>query len=80
VKDFSTWKTAYDAFDRERRTMGVTGDDVYQVDGNPNSVTVYHHFDDMGAAKAFVASDRLKEVMKTTGVVGKPEIWLAHPA
>ncbi len=57
--------------------MGVTDDGVFQADGNPNSVTVYHEFDTIQAAKAFGDSPRLKEVMKNAGVVGPPNIWFA---
>ncbi len=78
VKDFGKWKAAYEAFDAERKTMGVTGHGAYQADDNPNHLTVYHHFDSMDAAKAFVASDRLKEVMESAGVVGAPDIWFAN--
>jgi hypothetical protein len=77
VTDFSTWKQAYDDFDAERTTMGVTGHGVYQADGNPNDVTIYHHFDSMEAAKAFMASPRLAEVMKGAGVQGTPTVWFA---
>lgn len=75
VKDFGEWKKAYDKFDSERKSMGVTSDGVYQADGDPNEVTVYHHFDDMSAAKAFASSPRLKEIMKEGGVTGAPDIW-----
>ena len=77
VKDFAAWKQAYDAFDAERQTMGVTGHGVYQADGDPNHVTVYHHFDSMDAAKAFMESPRLHEVMMKAGVQGTPDIWFA---
>ncbi len=75
VADFDTWKRAYDAFDAERRTMGVTGDGVYRTDGDPNNVTAYHDFDSMDAAKKFAASDRLREVMAEAGVQGEPTLW-----
>ena len=75
VEDFGTWKKAYDAFDTERKTMGVTGHGVYQLEGNPNDVTVFHKFANMNAAKTFANSDRLKEIMKGAGVVGKPDMW-----
>ena len=78
VKEFDTWKAAYDAFDVERKTMGVTSHGAYQADGNPNDVTVYHHFDSMDAAKAFADSDRLKKVMESAGVVGAPDIWFTE--
>ncbi len=77
VADFGSWKQAYDAFDAERQSMGVTGHGVYQADDNPNQVTVYHHFDSMEAAKSFATSPRLQEVMKAAGVQGTPDIWFA---
>jgi len=75
VKDFNTWKAAYDAFEAERETMGVRGHGFYQADGDPNDVTVYHDFDSMDAAKSFAGSARLKEVMEQAGVQGAPDIW-----
>lgn len=78
VSDFGKWKNAYDDFDDERKTMGVTGGGVFQADGNPNDVTVYHEFDTMQSAKAFADSARLKEVMNNAGVVGPPNIWFAN--
>lgn len=75
VADFDTWMKAYDGFDAERTSMGVTGHGVYQAEGDPNDVTVYHHFETMDAAKAFMASDRLREVMKAAGVQGEPRAW-----
>jgi hypothetical protein len=80
VKDFAAWKAAYDAFDEERRGMGVTGDGVYQADDDPNQVTVFHEFESMDAAKKFASDDRLKEVMDNAGVVGAPEVWLTERA
>lgn len=75
VKDYRSWRAAYDAFDAERKSMGVKAHGVYQADGDPNDVTVYHEFDDVDAAKKFAGSSRLKEVMAQAGVTGNPEIW-----
>jgi hypothetical protein len=80
VKDFTEWKAAYDAFDSERKSMGVTGDGVYQAEGNPNDITLYHHFGTLDAAKSFMSSPRLKEVMKEAGVEGTPDIWFTKKA
>jgi quinol monooxygenase YgiN len=80
VADFGAWKKAYDDFDAERRSMGVTGHGVYQVEGNPNDLTIYHHFDSMEAAKAFASSPRLQEVMQAAGVRGTPTIWFTTQA
>ncbi len=75
VKDFSKWRKAYDAFNAERRGMGVIGQAVYQSLDDRNDVTVYHDFKTRRRAEIFVGSDRLKEVMKDAGVKGKPKIW-----
>ena len=78
VADFTKWKQAYDDFDAERRSMGVTSDGVYQLDGQPNDVTVYHEFGTAEAAKSFAANPRLKEVMVSAGVQGTPSIWITQ--
>ena len=80
VKEFGAWKQAYDAFNAERKTMGVTDHGVYQADGNPNDVTIYHQFESMDKAKAFVGSPRLQEVMKSAGVMGEPDLWFTKKA
>ncbi len=80
VKDFPAWKNVYDSFDAERRGLGVTGEGVYQADGDPTDVTVYHHFDSMESAKAFAANPRLKEIMSEAGVTGEPTVWFTTKA
>ena len=80
VADFGAWKKAFDEFDGERQTMGVTGHGVYQAEGDANDVTLYHHFDSLDAAKAFAGSARLKEVMESAGVAGAPDIWFTEKA
>ena len=78
VRDYSAWKAAYDAFDAERQKMGVIGHGVFQSDGDPNNVTIYHDFESMDAAKEFAGSTRLKEVMAGAGVIGIADIWFTH--
>jgi hypothetical protein len=80
VKDYKKWRKAYDSFDAERPAMGVTGHAVYRSVAKPNDITVTHDFASIGEAKAFAGSSRLKEVMKSAGVVGKPTIWFAKEA
>ena len=80
VADYGKWRKAYDDFDTERRSMGVTSDGVYQLNGDSNDVTVYHEFGSAEAAKAFAASPRLKEVMANAGVEGAPTVWITQRA
>ena len=80
VSDYDTWRRAYDEFEDVRNANGVTGHGVYQLDGDPNDVTVYHHFGTIEEARAFAASERLKEAMVAAGVQGAPDIWFTHSA
>ena len=80
VRDYRVWRRAYNAFDAERRGMGVEGHAVYRAVANPNEVTVSHDFASMSKAKAFAGKPRLREVMKGAGVQGTPTIWFVKPA
>ena len=75
VADYTAWRRAYDAFDAERAGMGVTAHAVYQLEGNPNDLTISHDFATLDSAKAFANSPRLREVMQSAGVQGQPEVW-----
>ena len=80
VHDFSAWKRAYDAFDAERRSLGVRGDAVFRAAGIPNDVTAWHDFDTLEAAQSFAGSARLRQIMQDAGVAGDPQIWYAEQA
>jgi hypothetical protein len=60
--------------------MGVTDHGVFQLDGDPNDITVYHEFATLDAAKAFASSERLRETMHRAGVQGPPDIWFTTQA
>jgi hypothetical protein len=80
VEDYDTWKAAYDAFDAERQSMGVTGHAVYRSVDDGNDVTAYHDFETLEAAQHFASSARLREVMAQAGVSSEPQIWFVEEA
>lgn len=80
VSDFAHWKQAYDDFNQERAGMGVMGHAVYQAVDDANDVTVWHDFESMESARAFMGSARLKEVMEKAGVAGEPTVWFTQGA
>ena len=80
VADYSAWREAYDAFDQERRGLGVTGQAVYQSVADPNDVTAWHDFPTQEAAQAFASSPQLRDAMQHAGVQGAPEVWLTTAA
>jgi hypothetical protein len=80
VEDYPRWREGYDAFDEERRGIGVTDDGVFRGVEDPNDVTVFHDFATDDEARAFAESARLREVMGEAGVLGAPEVWFAAHA
>ena len=60
--------------------MGVKGHSVFQAVDNANDVTVWHDFESMESAQAFMDSPRLREVMNGAGVAGEPTIWFTRSA
>ena len=78
VSDFNEWKQGYDAFDATRRGLGVRNDAVFCGAENAEDVTIWHDFDDMAAAGAFLDSPELKSAMEQAGVAGEPQIWFCR--
>ena len=77
VEDFTRWKQGYDAFDPLRRKLGVRGEAVFKGTPDAVDVTIWHDFDTMDAAQAFITSSELAAVMAKAGVVGQPQVWFA---
>jgi len=75
VADFESWRKEYDQFYGERADMGVMGAAAFQLVEDPNEVTLWHDFETAEAARAFVSSDALRNVMQRAGVQGEPEFW-----
>ena len=80
VTNYKTWRQAYDAFDSERKSLGVTGHAVFQSADDPNEVTAWHDFATIDGARRFASSSRLKDVMERAGVMGVPQIWFVNEA
>ncbi len=80
VTDFPRWKQAYDDFNEERAEMGVKDHAVFQGLDEAYDVTLWHDFENLEAAQAFLRSPRLKEIMESAGVAGEPTIWITQSA
>lgn len=75
VKDFDTWKKAYDAEgDASRAEHGLVQRMMARGIEDPNMVTIFFAITDMAKAKARVNSPELKKVMTDAGVDGAPQI------
>jgi hypothetical protein len=78
VADYDAWRKVYDDFADEQQARGVRAEAVYRSVEDPNDVTVWHDFDDVESARAFMSSDLLRETMASAGVQGQPQIWLTE--
>jgi len=78
VVDYAAWKKVYDEVSGFQKDAGVTSHGVYQAEGDPNDVTIYHEFASVEAAKAFAGNPELKAAMQCAGVVGAPDIWITN--
>jgi erythromycin esterase-like protein len=74
VRDFATWKRAFDADASARNRAGLVGHAVNRSRQNPNVVMVYLQAPSLDALKAFAASSDLAQVMQSAGVGGVPDL------
>lgn len=74
VEDYAKWRKIFDDHDETRREFGSTGFQVFQSASDPNDITAILDWPSVDAAKAFAASDSLKEAMKDAGVASPPEL------
>src|SRR5580692_2386815 len=77
-KDFTIWKTAYDADASKRNAAGLTEMHVLREHANPNLVAVMLGISDPARAKAFVSSPELASSMKAAGITGTPKVRFRH--
>jgi hypothetical protein len=79
VADFDTWLTAFDSHEDIRRGAGILGHHINRAEEDPNDISLYMALSDLDKAKAFAASDDLRQRMQMAGVIGVPEITYMTP-
>jgi hypothetical protein len=74
VKDFATWKRAFDGDASARTAAGILGYAINQSAQDPNLVIVYLQAESLDALRAFTSSPALRQVMHDAGVEGPPTL------
>jgi hypothetical protein len=74
VADYTAWKAAFDSNLDWRHKHGERSCRVFRSAGNVNDVTLLFEWENLEAARAFVASDELKAKMAGAGVKGAPRV------
>lgn len=74
VADFAKWKPVFDEHGAARKAAGSKGGYLFQSADDPNDVIGLLEWDSIENARAFAASDDLREAMQRAGVVSEPTI------
>ena len=74
VRDFNTWKPAFDEHEPSRREHGAVRHWVYRTAGDPNDVVVAVEFRSQKHAQEFLDDPSLREAMQRAGVEGEPDV------
>jgi uncharacterized protein YeaO (DUF488 family) len=75
VADFAKWKPAYDAHLSARQKAGLKEEHLLRNADDPNEVVLLFSVEDVDKAKAFAASDDLRQAMENAGVSDKPDVY-----
>jgi quinol monooxygenase YgiN len=80
VKNYDTWKTAWDADAQARKDAGLTGHMLMRGTADPNVVVVWLPTSDIEKAKTYLGNKELKDKLKQAGVQGKVDVTYASMA
>lgn len=72
VKDFDTWKEAFESFSEFRKSSGELSYSVGNLHSDPNTAYVINSWNSLEALQAFVSSKELGDAMKAAGVLEPP--------
>jgi len=75
VRDFKTWKPAYDAHQPARNNAGLTEKYLLRNVDDANEIVILFEVQDLDRAKTFAASADLREKMQESGVIDNPDIY-----
>jgi hypothetical protein len=76
VKDYDTWKKAFDSDKQMRADNGIKDRIIAQSVDDKNMVVLFVAITDAAKAKAFMTSPALKAKMKEGGVEGTPDFFM----
>ena len=80
VKDYATWRPAYDGHEKNRLSAGITNGRVFRNAQDPNDVVILQDVADVAKARTWLGSNDMKVTMQKSGVVGSPNVRFAAAA
>jgi hypothetical protein len=79
IKDFATWKSAFDAAEGMRDAVPFLNTRVYRSAEDPTEVYVLSETSDAEKAKQFLTSPDVRAVMEKAGMLGPPKSTFLSP-
>ena len=80
VKDYNTWRTAYDGHEKSRLSAGITNGRVFRNAQDQDDIVILQDVADVAKARSMMNSDDMKVTMQKSGVVGTPVVRFADAA
>jgi hypothetical protein len=74
VKDYKSWRTAYDGRENSRLSAGITNGRVFRCAEDLNDLVILQDVADVAKARAWLGSDEMKATMQKNGVLGSPTV------
>ena len=78
VAVFAKWKLVYDAHASARQKAELKEEHLFRNADDPNEVILLFSAEDIDKAKAFAASDDLRQAMQRAGVSDKPDVYFLN--
>jgi hypothetical protein len=72
VRDYASWRPAYDAHEPSRVGAGITNGRVYRKADDPTDIVLIFDVADIAKARTWAAGEDLKSAMQSAGVIGPP--------
>ncbi len=78
VEDYATFRKTFDGAKEMRKAAGAVGSKVFQSADDPNEVIIEVEFPTVDAAKAFQASQELRDTQQRAGLKGPPRMLVVN--
>jgi len=78
VREFSEWKSGYDAHLPKRVEAGLTEKYLLRGATDANEVILLFEAQDLDRGKAFAESADLRQTMQKVGVIDEPDIYFLN--
>ena len=75
MEDYAKWKPVFDEHGATRQRSGSRGGRLLRNASDPNELVILLEWADLAQARAFAASDDLRQAMARAGVADRPDVY-----